>query len=35
MPFDAHAGFGEAEVQRIVAARGQHAIDVDEVLHAG
>ena len=32
--FGAHAGFGEAEMQRVVAARGERAIDVDEVLHA-
>ena len=30
----AHAGFGEAEMQRVVAARGELAIDVDQVLHA-
>ena len=30
----AHAGFGQAEVQRVVAARGERAVDVDQVLHA-
>ena len=29
----AHAGFGEPEVQRVVAARGEIAIDRDQVLH--
>ncbi len=32
--FRAHAGFGQSEMQRIVAARGQRAIDVDQILHA-
>ena len=32
-PFRAHAGFGQAEMNRVVGARGQHAIDGDEVLH--
>ena len=31
----AHPGLGESEVQRVVAARGEPAIDVDEILHAG
>ena len=31
----AHAGFGEAEVQRVVAARGEVGVDVDEVADAG
>ena len=30
----AHARLGEPEVQRIVRARGQLAVDVDQVLHA-
>ena len=30
----AHAGFGEAKVQRIVAAGGERAVDVDQILHA-
>ena len=30
----AHAGFGEAEVQRVVAAPRQRAVDADQVLHA-
>jgi hypothetical protein len=30
----AHAGFGQAEMQRVVAARGEIAIDGDQVLHA-
>ena len=29
-----HARLGEAEVQRVVAARGEPAVDVDQVLHA-
>ena len=32
--FRAHAGFGKSEVQRVVAARGERAVDVDQVLHA-
>jgi len=32
--FRSHAGFGEAEVQRIIAAGGEGAVHVDEVLHA-
>ena len=28
------AGFGQAEVQRVVALGGQHAIDHDQILHA-
>ena len=32
-PFRPHAGFGQAEMQRIVRALGQHAIDRDQVLH--
>ncbi len=31
----AHAGFGEAEVERIIAAGGEHIVDVDEVAYAG
>ena len=34
-PLGAHARLGEAEVQRIVAPSRQHAVDVDQVLHAG
>jgi hypothetical protein len=30
----AHAGLGEAEVQRVIAARGELAVDRDQVLHA-
>ena len=30
----AHAGFGEAEMQRVVAARREIAIDGDQILHA-
>src|ERR1043166_794914 len=30
----AEAGFGEAEVQRIIAGGGEHAVDVDQVLDA-
>ncbi len=29
----AHAGLGEAQVQRVVAARGERAVDADQVLH--
>ena len=29
----AHARLGQAEMQRVVAARGQHAVDGDQVLH--
>ena len=32
--FGAHAGFGEPEVQRIIAARRQRAVDVNQVLHS-
>ena len=32
--FRAHARFGQAKMQRILAAAGQLAIDVDQVLHA-
>ena len=31
----AHAGFGEAEVQGVVAAAGELGVDVDEVANAG
>ena len=31
----AHAGLGQAEVERVVAALGQAGVDLDEVLHAG
>ena len=31
----AHAGFGEAEVQRVVAAGGEVGVDVDQVADAG
>ena len=31
----AHAGFGQAEVQRIVAAARELAVDGDQILHAG
>jgi hypothetical protein len=34
-PFDAHAGFGEAEVQGVVAAAASIGVDVDEVADAG
>ena len=30
----AHAGFGESEVQCVVATRGEFGVDVDEVAHA-
>ncbi len=30
----AHAGFGEAEVQGVVAAGGEIGVDVDEIAHA-
>ena len=29
----AHAGFGQAEMQRVVGALAQHPIDGDQVLH--
>ena len=32
--FAAHAGFGQSQMQRIIAAAGQRAVDVDQVLHA-
>ena len=32
--FRAHAGFGQSQMQRIIAARGQRAVDIDQVLHA-
>ena len=32
-PLRAHARLGEAEMQRVVGALGEHAIDRDEVLH--
>ena len=32
--FGAHAGFGQAQVQRIVAAPGQGAVDRHQILHA-
>ena len=32
--FRAHAGLGEAEMQRVVGARGKFGIDGDQVLHA-
>ena len=31
----AHAGFGQAEVQGVVAAGGEIGVDVDEIAHAG
>ena len=31
----AHAGLGQAEMDRVVAARREHAVDGDQVLHAG
>ena len=33
--FHAHAGFGESEVERVIAAGGEHLVDVDEVADAG
>ena len=30
----AHAGFGQAQMQRVIAARGQIAIHLDQILHA-
>src|SRR5262249_13608668 len=30
----AHSGFGKAKVQRVVTALAEHAVDVDQVLHA-
>ncbi len=29
-----HAGLGQPQVQRVIAARGQRAVNVDEILHA-
>ena len=31
--FRAHPGFRQAEMQRVIAARRQHAVDGDELLH--
>ena len=33
--FHAHSGFGEAEVEGVVAAGGEHLVDVDEIEDAG
>ena len=35
IPFDAEARLGEAEVERVVGARGQEPVDVDEVADLG
>ena len=35
IPFIAHAGLGEAQVERVVGAGGQQAVDVDQVPDAG
>src|SRR6185369_5770846 len=32
--FRTHAGFGQSEMQRVLAARSQNAIDIDEVLNS-
>ena len=34
IPFRAHAGFGQAEVQRVIAPSRQVTIDSDQILHA-
>ncbi len=33
MPFRSHAGFGESEVQRVIAATAQIAVNRDQILH--
>ena len=33
-PFRAHARFGQTQVQRVIAARGQLRVDVDQIAHA-